>query len=77
MKLLSLLTFVLIIASSLYASQQEIIYSYHSDITINKDASMMVTETIKVRALGINIRRGIYRDFPTTYKDNYNELATF
>ena len=71
MKLLSLLTFVLIIASSLYASQQEIIYSYHSDITINKDASMMVTETIKVRALGINIRRGIYRDFPTTYKDNY------
>ncbi len=52
-------------------SQQEKIYSYHSDILINKDASMIVTETIKVKALGIDIRRGIYRDFPTIYEDSY------
>ena len=71
MNIKSLFTFLLIAAAYLYASQQEIIYSYHSDIAINKDASMNVTETIKVRALGINIRRGIYRDFPTTYKDIY------
>ncbi|HEY6906826.1 MAG TPA: DUF2207 domain-containing protein, partial [Ignavibacteriaceae bacterium] len=51
--------------------QQEKIYSYHSDIVINKDASMTVTETIKVKALGIDIKRGIYRDFPTTYEDSY------
>ena len=51
--------------------QQEKIYSYHSDIVINKDASMIVTETIKVKAAGQNIRRGIYRDFPTTYRDSY------
>ena len=28
-----------------------------------------VIETIAVRAEGRNIRRGIYRDFPTTYED--------
>jgi uncharacterized membrane protein YgcG len=31
---------------------------------------MIVTETIKVRAEGINIKHGIYRNFPTIYKDN-------
>ena len=51
-------------------SQQEKIYSYNSNILINKDASMIVTETIKVKALGKDIRRGIYRDFPTTYRDD-------
>lgn len=30
---------------------------------------MTVTETITVRAEGNRIKRGIYRDFPTTYKD--------
>jgi uncharacterized membrane protein YgcG len=30
-----------------------------------------VTERIAVRAEGNNIRRGIYRDFPTRYKDRY------
>lgn len=31
--------------------------------------SRTVTETIRVRAEGNNIRRGIYRDFPTHYRD--------
>ncbi len=61
---------LLFFGTSVY-SQQEKIYSYHSDITINKDASMIVTETIKVKAAGTDIRHGIYRDFPTTYKDSY------
>ncbi len=66
--------FTIILLSLLSASaypQKEKIYSYHSDIVINKDASMNVTETIKVKAAGRNIRRGIYRDFPTTYRDPY------
>ena len=29
----------------------------------------MVTETIRVQAEGQKIRRGIYRDFPTSYRD--------
>jgi len=67
--LLIILTLAILIPSMKAQQQQEKIYSYHSDIVINKDASLDVTETIKVKALGINIRRGIYRDFPTTYKD--------
>lgn len=66
--------FTIILLSILCASafpQQEKIYTYHSDIVINKDASMNVTETINVKAAGINIRHGIYRDFPTTYRDSY------
>ncbi len=49
----------------------ESILSYHSDITVSADGSMDVVETIRVRAEGQNIRRGIYRDFPTDYEDQY------
>ncbi len=48
---------------------QEQILSFHSDIDIAVDASMIVTETIRVRAEGTNIQRGIFRDFPTRYSD--------
>jgi hypothetical protein len=48
----------------------EQILSYNSDITIRRDASMQVCETIQVRALGDKIKHGIYRDFPTAYKDH-------
>lgn len=65
-----LIILFLLLCASAYP-QQEKIYSYHSDITINKDASMIVSETIKVKAAGVDIRRGIYRDFPTTYRDPY------
>jgi uncharacterized membrane protein len=60
-------------------AQQEKIISYDSKIIVNKDGSMLVTEEIKVHAEGKNIKRGIYRDFPTDYKDNYgnNYRITF
>lgn len=47
----------------------ERILDFHSDIRIAKDTSMEVVETIRVRAEGNRIQRGIYRDFPTHYKD--------
>lgn len=47
----------------------ERILSYHSDIMIAADATMQVEETIRVRSEGRQIRRGIYRDFPTRYED--------
>ncbi len=47
----------------------ERILSYDSDLTVRADGSLDVVETIRVRAEGSNIRRGIYRDFPTRYKD--------
>lgn len=48
----------------------EQVLSYDSDITVHQDASMQVRETIKVRARGKQIKHGIYRDFPTSYKDH-------
>lgn len=65
----------LLIASCLLAagtlSASERILVYHSDIVIAGDGSMSVTERIRVRAEGRQIRRGIYRDFPTDYRDRF------
>ena len=47
----------------------ERILDYQSDILIHTDGNLVVTETIQVRAEGENIRRGIFRDFPTRYID--------
>jgi hypothetical protein len=49
----------------------ERILDYHSDILIRQDGWIEVTETITVRAEGIDIRRGIYRDYPTRYEDRF------
>ena len=54
------------------AIAQERIISFHSDIQIQADASMIVQETIRVQAQGQQIRRGIYREFPTRYLDRFN-----
>jgi hypothetical protein len=47
--------------------QGERIVSYYSDIQVAADASLHVTETIRVEAEGERIRHGIFRDFPTRY----------
>ena len=47
----------------------EQIHSYTSEIAVNPDGSMTVRETITVNAEGDQIRRGIYREFPTDYVD--------
>ncbi len=49
----------------------ERILSYDSQIVVNDDSTMTVTENIKVTVEGEQIRHGIYRDFPTRYKDIY------
>ena len=49
----------------------ERILDYQSDILIHSDGNLVVTETIRVRAEGVDIRRGIFRDFPTRYKDRF------
>ncbi len=47
----------------------ERILDFHSEISVAVDGSMEVTETIRVRAEGQAIKRGIFRDFPTDYRD--------
>jgi uncharacterized membrane protein YgcG len=49
--------------------QSERILDYHSDIRVEEDGSMVVTETIHVESEGKQIRHGIYRDLPTSYTD--------
>ena len=53
------------------AQAEERILDFHSNIRIEKSGDMTVRETITVMAEGRQIRRGIYRDFPTSYKDRY------
>lgn len=47
----------------------ERILEFDSLIRVHKDTSLTVTETITVQALGRQIKRGIVREFPTTYRD--------
>ncbi len=62
---------VLLLAGSSHAVEE--ILHWNSHIEVAADGSMVVTETIKVRAEGDQIRRGIYRDFPTVYKDRFGK----
>jgi hypothetical protein len=67
-KLLLVLCFVLLAAAPA-AAQSERIISFDSQITVNADGTMQVTETIAVDSEGVDIVHGIYRDFPTRYRD--------
>jgi Predicted membrane protein (DUF2207) N-terminal domain/Predicted membrane protein (DUF2207) C-terminal domain len=49
--------------------QSERILDFHSDITLQEDSSLLVTETITVNSTGNQMRHGIYRDVPTRYSD--------
>jgi hypothetical protein len=54
------------------AQARERIVNFDSEIWVHPDATMTVRETITVVAEGRSIKRGIYRDFPTTYRDRFN-----
>jgi uncharacterized membrane protein YgcG len=60
-----ILLLVLLVSTPLMAA--EIIYSFNSDIDVRANGDIYVTENIVVGAEGRAIKRGIYRDFPTTY----------
>ena len=55
-------------ASAALADNHERILSFDSNIRVHEDASMTVKETISVVSTGNQIKRGIYRDFPTKYR---------
>jgi uncharacterized membrane protein len=52
-------------------SEPEVITSFASDITVRQDATMRVEETIFYKNYGVAGLHGIYRDFPTRYKDRW------
>ena len=69
MKILTICLLLLTISFPVAAAER--ILSYHSAIEIFADGSMQVTETIEVRAEGDQVKRGVYRDFPTDYRDRF------
>jgi uncharacterized membrane protein YgcG len=73
MKIIRLIA-VLLLAAACAAAQDEAgerITSFHSQIQVQRDGTLKVLETIDVIASGERIRHGIYRDFPTDYKDRW------
>jgi hypothetical protein len=67
-RLLVALTLLLTVAA---ARADERILDWQSDIAVRPDSTLEVTETLKVRAEGEQIRRGLLRDFPTRYVDRH------
>ena len=51
----------------------EQILSYGSDITVNPDGTLLVSEILKVFVPGGQIQHEIYRDFPTRYSDRFGK----
>ncbi|HUP67237.1 MAG TPA: DUF2207 domain-containing protein [Sphingomicrobium sp.] len=59
---------ILLLAAPAPAGAEERIHRYLSDVQIQPDSSLEVTETIDLRAENQQINHGIYRDFPTHYR---------
>ena len=57
-------------------AETERILSFDSRIDVFEDGGMVVSETIRVVAAGRKIRRGIYRDFPTRYRNDRGGTVT-
>lgn len=70
-----LLAGVVLVGGALGLPAERILF-FSSRIRIEPDASLTVTETIRVVAAGDRIRRGIFRDFPTTYPDRSGGRVT-
>ncbi|MEJ2375686.1 MAG: DUF2207 domain-containing protein [Pseudolabrys sp.] len=61
--------FAVLLISAAPALAEEVIQSFNSDVQLAKDGELTVTETIRVNAEGREIRHGVYRDFPLTFRD--------
>ncbi|MFQ5785592.1 MAG: DUF2207 domain-containing protein [Alphaproteobacteria bacterium] len=57
------------------AAESERVLAFASQIKVQADGGVAVTETITVVAAGRQIKRGIYRDFPTRYKDRAGNVV--
>ena len=56
------------------AAAAEAILNFDSTVSLAKDGELTVTERIRVRAEGSQIKRGIFRDFPLTFMDAQQKL---
>ncbi|MCE5193789.1 MAG: DUF2207 domain-containing protein [Candidatus Cryosericum sp.] len=66
---LMVMAFIFSLPGLALAGEQERITSFDSAITVNKDGSMRVENTISAMVNGAQIQHGIYYDFPTVYSN--------
>ena len=52
---------------------KEQILKYETELYLNKDGSLFIIENITVKAEGNKIQRGITREFPTKYKNEFGD----
>ncbi|MCB1517811.1 MAG: DUF2207 domain-containing protein [Hyphomicrobiaceae bacterium] len=71
---LALAALILLALAPQAARAEEVIHSFSSQITLLANGSVDVVETISVRAEGRQIRRGIFRDIPTTLRNDDGTL---
>ncbi len=71
-----LLSLLLLVFALPAAAQDERILSFVSDVRIEKSGTLDVTETIRVRSTGEEIKRGIQRDFPTRYRNKLGQTTS-
>ncbi|MEX1119202.1 MAG: DUF2207 domain-containing protein [Terrimicrobiaceae bacterium] len=64
-----ILAFLILTMGTLPAKER--ILNFDSRITVQKNGDLEVTETLRVVAEGNDIKRGIYRDFPTLYRGRF------
>ncbi|MCO6461030.1 MAG: DUF2207 domain-containing protein [Saprospiraceae bacterium] len=74
-----LLAYILVPSNQLFAQNPadlnfERILNFHSDIRVDSSGSVVITETIKVNVLNYEIRRGIYRNLPTSRNVNNQKI---
>ncbi len=67
--LLTATSLAVVLPSACADDVSEKILSFHGDLTVNPDGTMLVRETIRVRSAGEKIKRGIKRDILTRYTD--------
>src|SRR5215204_5310986 len=63
-----LLAALLFAAALTQAFAEERIERFISEVDVQRNGDLIVTESIQIRAEGRQIKRGILRDFPTTYR---------
>lgn len=64
---------IIFVFLSFFSFAKESIIYFFSDIELQKDGSIIVTEKIKVKADRKLIKRGIYRDLPREYKNKHGK----
>src|SRR5271166_1129607 len=67
---------LLLLGATAADAQTERILDFLSDVELQPDSRLEVTETIRFQVLGTQIRHGINRDFPTDYPGPWGSRST-